>query len=231
MRLPSYPNVEKLSKSLNRKLTKKEKIIIEDADDEIQMNKSIKELITNLKNKEIYIPRLSVDDGNCLYDSICYHITDINIIELRKLLSNFLKIYKDSKNIFINQELTFKEMFIIQNEIEYLHDKENDVIYKYTYDIMCADLACNNSWKRLPTEIILYCISYIFDINIKICHNNGYTHDICSIEKPLKTIYLGLINESHYIPLDIDNNKHKILLYNECIDKYNIWRQKQIDKL
>jgi hypothetical protein len=139
-------------------------------------------------------------------------------------------LYKNYKNIFTNNDLTLNEMFTMQNEIEYLLDKKNNDLYIYNYDVMCADLACDGSWKRLPIEIILMCVSFIFDVKIIICHDNGYTHNIITTNTPQKTIYLGLLGEFHYIPLmkkqenDPDDITDNVMVYNKYIDSYEKWK-------
>jgi hypothetical protein len=228
---PRTPDVKKWAKFLDRKLTKKEKELIENTEDEYIMNRGIAKLIKKINNDNIYIPRLSVTDGNCLFDSICYHLQEIEPLELRKLISNFMRIYKYFKGIFNFNELSLNEMFEFQNEIEYLHDNDNDKLYKYTFDIMCSDLECEHSWKRLPTELVLLCVSYIFDIKINIYHDNGHMTEICSIENPIKEIYIGLLGEAHYIPLNIKNDSDPddifyIYQYNDYTDKYKKWIKK-----
>lgn len=229
---PRTPDTKKWSKYLKRKLTKKEKELIENTKEEYLMNKSIFNLVKEIQKYNIYVPKLSVTDGNCLFDSICYHLEEITPSKLRELIANFMRIYKNYKKLFKFNELSLNEMFEFQNEIQYLHDKKNDIVYKYTFDIMCSDLECDSSWKRLPTELILMCISYIFDIKIKIYHNNGHISEICSIDNPIKDIYIGLLDESHYIPLNIkkdtdpDNICNIIYIYNNYIDNYIRWCKK-----
>ncbi len=217
---PRTPDVKKWEIYLERKLKKKEKILIENAMDEYLMNKSIKNILNKFKNENISIPKLSVTDGNCLFDSLNYHL---NNNELRKLIANFMRIYKNYNGIFKSNEFSLYDMFTFQNEIEYLKDKNTNNTYKYTFDIMCSDLECENSWKRLPTEIILLCVSYIFDIKINIYHDNGHKTEILSVDEFKKEIYLGLIDESHYIPLDVNLNYDKINLYDECTKIYKDW--------
>lgn len=236
-KIPKTPNIKKWESYLNRKLNIKEKRLFINTKNEIELNKIIMDLIINLKDSDLYIPKLTFSDGNCLYESIIYHIPDITIKELRKTLANFMYLYKNYKNIFTNNDLTLMDMFIMQNEIEYLFDKKNDVVYNYNFDVMCADLSCDGSWQRLPIEIILMCVSFIFDIKITICHDNGYTHDIVSCEKPERTIYLGLLGEFHYIPLnkkkltDSDDITDNILVYNNYIDDFDKWRNKFVKDL
>lgn len=224
---PKTPDIKKWEKYLDRKLKKKEKELLENVEDEYNMNKGIKLILKKFKNESIYIPRLSVTDGNCFYDSISYHLPDTNKNELRKLISNFMRIYKNYKGIFKSSNFSLNEMFEFQNEIEYLQNKKNNTTYKYTFDIMCSDLECDCSWKRLPMEIILMCVSYIFDSTIIIFHDNGHKTEICSIEEPIKNIYIGLLGEAHYIPIDkINDSKPTKIIYNDYDEEYKKWIEK-----
>ena len=128
--LPKTTNIKIWEKYLDRSLTFQEKKLLYNAGQEIQLNKHIYNLIENNKNKKLYIPDLTYSNGNCLYESLCYHIGDITPHEIRKLTSTFLRIYRNYPNIFINQDITLKEMFDIQNEISYLYDKINNTLDK-----------------------------------------------------------------------------------------------------
>jgi len=229
---PRIPNSKKWAKYLKRDLMPKEKELIDNTEEEYLVNKSIFDLVKKIQKYGIYIPRLSINDGNCLFDSICHHLKTINLQELRKLISNFMRIYKNYKGLFNFCQYSLNEIFESQNEIQYLYDKENDIVYKYTFDIMCSDLECDLSWKRLPIELILMCVSYIFDSKIKIYHNSGYSSEICSIDEPTDNIHIGLLDESHYIPLNIkkdtdpNNICNAIYIYNNYIDDYIRWCKK-----
>ena len=234
MEYPKTTNIKKWEEFLNRKLDKKEKKLLYNTSQEIQLNKCIYNLIKNIKNKNLYIPTLSVTDGNCLYDSICYKLIDLTPIKIRKEVSTFMRFYRLYPSLFPNQELTLNDMFLCYNEIDYIYDKNTNNLYKYTYDIMCSDIACNNSWERLPIELILMCISFIYDIKIIICHDNGYTHEINTCEIPTNIIYLGLLGEFHYIPIEIkkDSDPDDVLdyikIYNNFMDNFHNWIQERI---
>lgn len=231
--IPRKPHIEKWEKYLNRKLTNKEKILLRNTECEMDINKDIMNLAINLKNDKLYIPCLSISDGNCLYESLNYHLKENNLLDIRINISNFMKLFKNYKNLFINQDLTLNDMFTFQNEIPYLLDKTTDILYDYTYDVMCSDLQCDGSWHRLPVELILMCVSYLYDIKIIICHDNGFMHDICTSENINNNIYIGLLGEFHYIPLDIkkdedpDDITDNVPIYNKFIDKYHTWKKEQ----
>ena len=239
MEYPKTTKVKKWEEFLNRKLDKKEKKLLYNASQEIQLNKYIYNLIKNIKNKNLYIPTLSLSDGNCLYESICYKLnkltntTNLMPEDIRKDISIFMRIYKSYPSIFQNQDLSLYDMFICQNEIDYIYDKNTNILYKYTYDIMCSDIECNNSWERLPVELILMLVSFIYDIKVVICHDNGYMHEINTSENIIDIVYLGLLGEFHYIPLDIkkdtDDNDitEYIKIYNEYMDDFHAWIEQQ----
>jgi hypothetical protein len=243
MDYPKSTNIKKWEGYLKRSLTNKEKKLLINAGQEIQLNKYIYNLINNSTNKNLYIPDLTYSNGNCLFESICYHLNKLNINitpqDIRKIISTFLKIYKTYPEIFPNNTMTLYEMFNIQNEINYVYDKSSNELYVYNYDIMCSDLYCDNSWERLPTELILMCISFVFDIKIIISHDNGYTHDICTSHNIEHTIYIGLLGEFHYVPLDIKKNNddksdditNYIILYNNFMDDFHQWIKLQLNKI
>ena len=244
MEYPKSTNIKKWEQYLDRKLDITEKRLLNNASQEVQLNKCIYNLIKNVKNKNLYIPTLSVSDGNCLYDSICYKLKDNKPLKLiptdiRNLVSNFMKLYKKYPGVFSSHnmnltDMTLEDMFMCQNDIDYIYDKNTNKLYKYTYDVMCADLACDNSWQRLPVELILMCISFLYDVKIVICHDNGYMHEIITSENITDTIYLGLLGEFHYIPLEIKKDTDEpdiidyIKIYNNYMDTFHAWIEQRV---
>lgn len=252
MEYPKTTNIKRWEEFLNRKLQKNEIKLLYRTSNEIQLNKLIYNLVDNIKNKNLYIPTLTASDGNCLFESICYKLKNIQKEILRNEIAVFMRMYKSYPSLFPNQELSLNDMFMCYNEIDYIYDKNTNKLYKYTYDIMCSDLSCDNSWERLPVEIILMCASFIYDIKFIIYHNNGYTHEINTSENINDIVYLGLLGEFHYIPLDIkinidnrddntdnnsdnrdnnsDDNTNYIKIYNNYMDKFNIWIRERINE-
>jgi hypothetical protein len=231
MSKPRTPNNKKWEIYLERKLTPKEKALFRKAQNEISINKDIMNLVINLKNDKLYIPELSVSDGNCLYESLNYHIKEKDLLNIRKSVANFMRLFKNQKNIFTNNEYSLYELFIFQNEIQYILDKKTDILYNYTFDVMCSDLECDGSWERLPIELILMCVSYLYDVKITICHDNGFMHNITNTNNTHKEIYIGLLGEFHYIPLEIKKNgdshyiTDNVIVYNKYIDKFHEWKK------
>jgi len=125
MEYPKSTNIKKWEYYLERKLDVTEKRLLCNASQEIQLNKCIYKLIGNIKNKNLYIPTLSVSDGNCLYDSICYKLNSTPY-DIRKNISNFMKLYKKYPDIFPSNDMTLEDMFTFQNEIDYIYDKNTN---------------------------------------------------------------------------------------------------------
>jgi hypothetical protein len=80
--------------------------------------------------------------------------------------------------------------------------------------------------------------AFIFKININIIHNSSsYEHKINMYEEDnkLKTLYLGHLNEMHYVPLQQITNNHDIIedLYHDEIEiefykwSSKMWKNKQ----
>lgn len=222
---------------LGRKLSKEEASILGNFCMEIHMNEMIDELYKQCEIKKIcYIPMLTNLDGNCLFESLIYYKLCDNVMDFRKSLSFIMYIYKDYKNFLPGIDMTLGELFDQINEIEYVqcrNDKNNNKkFYKYTYNVMCQDLSNNHSWSKLPTQLLLLVISYIFKVEIIILNNkNSYETKINAFESIennkfiLKKIYLGNLNESHYIPLDIlnDNEIPEPLYYYYSKDDFLNW--------
>lgn len=229
MNHPRSPNIKRWEIYLKRRLSLSEKKLLKKTECEISINKDIMNLAINLKNDKLYIPELSVSNGNCLYESLNYHLKEKNLLDIRKSVANFMRLFKNQKNIFSNNEYSLHELFMFQNEIQYILNRKDNKLYNYTFDIMCTDLECDGSWERLPVELILMCISYLYDVKITLCHDNGFMHHIINSDTPKKEIYIGLLGEFHYIPLEIkkdedpDTITDNVIVYNKYIDKYHEW--------
>jgi hypothetical protein len=128
---------------------------------------------------------------------------------IRKNLAFLLLAVKTEIGFFQNlQNLTPEEIFLNQNDIEFVKKIGTKDVYIYNYDVMILDLSARYYWKRLPTEFLLMTISRIYQVEILIYHNktdfinninvwNNLTH----FNDPLEKIRLGQICEEHYFPL------------------------------
>ncbi|QKF93693.1 OTU domain-containing protein [Fadolivirus algeromassiliense] len=239
LKFPRTINHKVWAEYLGRQLNWDERCILEDYRAENRMNDMMKELYTQCNIKgNLYVPMLTNIDGNCLIESLNYYGIGENVKQLRNMLSVLMYIYKDYKGFLPNNDLSLKELFDMTNEIEIVcsrkktDDDEHLEYYKYTYNVMCQDLSNSHSWQRLPTQLILMVVSYVFKVEIIIVSNMGsYENVINAFEsvtpKPsLFTVYLGHLGESHYIPLDILNpDKEELdpLFYRDAKHKLIEW--------
>ena len=192
---------------LGRHLTEEEMYYLEEFKSESKFNTYIKKLHNKAKQKGLYIPYLTNLYGNCMFESLEHHNLFRDQEEFRKNLAYLMFIFKDKKNLFPDQESSLSELFTLTNEVEYVITR-NKKIYKYNYDVMCQDLSNEYTWTRLPTQLIMMVISLFFNVRFHIISdNNDYEHIInTSIEDQPLDIYLGHIEELHYVPLEIKKN-------------------------
>jgi hypothetical protein len=220
---------------LKRKLKKKECELINNAKCEYNMNRSIKNIHENVQSKGLYIPMLTVNNGNCLFHSLCYYNLADDIDSLKLAISNLMIFFKDKKKFLPNQEETVSELFTLYNDIEYVLDYNGKKLYKYTYDAMCIDILVDDGWKRINTQLMLSILSVALNIKFTIHHDNGHSTNICPCEKETtRSIYLAQIGECHYIPLDEISNENSETLscpkYTDEINKFVAWGNKMKNK-
>lgn len=226
---------------LERRLSWNEVDIIECYRAEIHMNKHMVGLYKQCEQKKLFVPMLSELYGNCMFESLLYHNVSNSTRELRSVLSLVLYLYKDFKGFLPCVDDSFKEIFDRLNEIEYVeliddhrnNDYHEKKYYKYTFNVMCQDITNKYSWSRLPTQLILLLVSFLYRLEIIIINNHSdYEHKINAFEalqndeKPmLRTIYLGHINESHYVPLDVIKDDIDVmpLYYTESKANFKKW--------
>lgn len=214
---------------LGRKLKKHEYFIIKEAEGEHRMNVKIMNINDVAKQNGLYIPQLSGLVGNCIFECLRYHKLCDNIEHFRCGLAYLLILFKDTKYFIPNQELTLEEIFNFTNNIETVFCKKNKRLYKYSFIAMCLDLAKNCSWTRLNTELVFLAMSVLFNIRIIILHNNGHKTEIKTIENDDTTnVYLGLIDEIHYIPIAVrtgNQNENSCPKYLDSIRVFHNWAQ------
>lgn len=227
---------------LGRKLKKKEKELFSDMKSETSMNKMLKDLHEKVNSQGLYVPELTKPYGNCMFESLVYHNLMPDEDSLRNLVSLMMLKFADHKNFFPNQEESLREIFNFSNEITHVYCSNDECFYKYTYETMCCDIVCDYSWTRLPTQLILLVISFLFKINIKIIDSStGYEFNVNSYENTteqdkINVIYLGHFDELHYVPLDVYQNvingPMQLYYHEEESNFYKwaveMWRQKQL---
>lgn len=229
MLFPKTLNQNAIQEYLNRKLTVQEKNMLENFEIESAFNDKLEQLYVLCNSKNLYIPILTNLDGNCLFESLVYHGIGTSIQQLRQVLSFLLYIFKDHKYLFPDNDSTLKELFDVTNEVSYVKcsDGKN---YAYTYDTMCQDITNMHAWNKLPTELILMLVSYIFKVEIIILHDVGtYENNINMFKNSegtninIKKIYLGQIQESHYFPLDHNSNNIEFTYYDTNLKMIKEW--------
>ena len=203
---------------LGRSLNYEEKSLIEDCRSEKHLNDMLNDLYKQCINTNYYVPILTDVIGNCLFESLVYYKIGSSVEELRTMLSMIFYIFQDYKNFLPGMSESLSELFSFSNEIEYVSTKNKTTdekeFYKYTYTIMCQDLGNFCCWSRLPTQLILLVVSYLYKVEIIILHSdNGHETKINAYDtQNIKTskIYLGLLGESHYVPIDILDSEEEM---------------------
>ena len=155
--------------------------------------------------------------------------------KFRKDLAYFMYIFGDHKNFLPTHAESLRELFTLyRNDVEYVYSKKESKMYKYTYELMCVDLSTEFSWTRLPTQIIMMVISYILNVKFLTISNatkhntNNYVSEICNATDDPMEIYLGHIDEIHYVPLEKvpDGNnidELQVLKYSDAKYKFYKW--------
>lgn len=235
LRYPKTFNQKKWTTYLGRGLNYDEIKIIRKAQLENSMNKKMKYLYNVCNELNLYVPLLTKLNGNCLFESLVYNGIGNDVYDLRKGFAHIMVLLKDYKYLIPNVDLTLNEMHAFGNDIDYVYTEIDDVkhLYKYSYEIMCHDLANLYSWSKLPTELLLRAMSYLFKIKFEIVHNdNGHVTEIYApndiendTDYEYKIIKLGLLGESHYVPLEDINNDDLIspIYYTKSKNKFFKW--------
>lgn len=223
---------------LGRKLSRKEFGIIHGVIQEKEFNDRMQELYTVCEKKRLYIPELTHLRGDCLFESLHYHGIGNDVDDLRNSLATIMYLYKDYKNFFPSQETTLKELFSAMNDIEYVvkrdhYDNNGEEFYKYSYNIMCQDIATCQSWDLLPTHLLLMVVSLLYKVEICIINNssewvntiNVFEECDQELKKDVTRIYIGHLNESHYLPVDVLEDDEVIdpIYYNVARVRFIRW--------
>jgi hypothetical protein len=205
---PRNINVRVWTKYLKKRLTNHELSILQNIRDEKIMNSKMKELHDKVREHNLYVSELTKLHGNCLFESLIYYGLADSVSSIREGLAYVMYQFQDYKNFFPSQEESLGELFQYTNEIEHVICSNNKKLYKYSFNVMCQDIVDDMSWAKLPTQLILMTLSLIYKIEIVIYNNeNDWVNKVNvweNTDTEVKTIYIGHILESHYVPLDID---------------------------
>lgn len=226
-------------KKVNSKLTDKTIELFDAVSFDHKLNCGIKKIYDKGKDFGLHIPELTTIVGNCLFESLesVLKTIGINIKHnvLRKSIATVFYLMGDCKN-FASNGLTIKDMFTFSNDIKHVYCNITKKLYLYTFETMCVDLYSEKSWTRYQTHFILIMVSLLFKIKINIFFSSQHITEIChsSIvnDETVGNVYLGNIDELHYIPLVKNNsNKPECKFYVNHIEKFHKWAQKVSDKV
>ena len=243
-------------KILSRQLDNEEKKLFYRVWNENLLNIDIKMLQSQIIKNNCYIKSITNNVGNCLFESLASFglgDNDLNIEPsemIRKNVACILLLVKKEKGFFPNLKYnTPEEIFINQNDIEFVKEKNTKLVYEYDYTMMIYDLSSNYSWTRLPTEFILMAISRIYQVEILIYHNkNDFINKINIWDKTknfndIDKIRLGQINEEHYFPLlelpdelkynndVLDEIINNYIKYDDDTKKFKKWSKIMIESI
>lgn len=142
------------------------------------------------------------------WETVFEYMQEENIKKYRKFLAYFIYQNK-SRCIFPGNPMSLETMFECFNETQYakiVDDNKKEEYHKYSFDIMCKSLATNCNWNDLLTQMILMVISLIHKVHIVTAFITGGTATIRGYQPDdpnIKKIYLGVINDYHYMAADV----------------------------
>ena len=243
LRYPKTINKSVWGSYLGRELTKKEISKLEGVRSEYRLNKMMDKLYKHCKTKKLYICELTDNDGDCLFSSLVYHGIGKTVKTLRKGLSIIMYQLRNEKYLFnrddANDDRTLKELVELQiadigivcSSNKELSKEGKKKFYKYGYNAMCEDLSNEGSWSRLPGETILHLISLLYNVEIiTISDVSDYEiHINARDNKEAEKIYLGLINDYHYFPLDKLEADEELepIYYKKKYKRFKKWAEKR----
>lgn len=207
---------------LKRELTRDEMKIFHTIWAESALNQDIEKLQQILKTCNYIIKSKTNNNGNCLFESLKesgigfnhFNIPEEEFIRLE--LSDVLNKERDNKNFFPNINMSPKEIFTNTN-----------IESGINYDSMLDDLKTNHSWKKLPAELILMCVSKVYNVGIIIHHNKSHHQNMinCCVENTERVVHLGQINEEHYLPVVeyFDGDNCSNIEYTTGIEMFEKW--------
>ncbi len=230
---------------LERDLTIDEHILLKEVKAEKYFNMLMKKMYNVCEHYGLCVPKLTIMNGNCLFESLeCHGIGECSP-KFRSGLAYFMYVYQDYKNLLPGDSCTLAEKFTISNignEGTELVVCKNDNMakgerkfYKYTYNVMCQDLSNEYSWSKLESQLILTFISFLYRLDIHVIGITPQTHSYIKInayensdvQPELTTIYLANINNMHYVSLRplIDGEQIRQMLYLSTYQKFSEWAE------
>lgn len=199
------------------------------------MNRMLQRLTEHSIPKGYKVFELTKLQGNCFFESLVDLGFGESIEHLREAISYILYEFRDYPGFFPNQPTeTLRNLFVATNEIEVVYDVDKKKVLKYTYELMCRDLTSDGAWERLPTQLIMLLLSYLFDLKFVIFnseHDNMLEVEYDPKEKKKITenetqsetedtekktisekeiVCLGHLSDCHYVPMvELDGELHE----------------------
>jgi hypothetical protein len=241
------PDIDLWESFLNRTLEPKEKEFIMGIILEKDTNQQIDLIHKNMLKSGIFcIPKLTSSRGNCLFESL--EILELgDSMEIRNKVAEILLAKRNDKTFFSHLDISPEEIFTNANDVQTIFDKKEQQYYPYDYDRMIMDLKKKYSWKHLPTELILMAISRIYSIAFNIFNNKSEYISIVNTwnnsDSMIRQIYLGHINEEHYIPVikipqELSEDMqivhefiNKLPKYNGATNRFNSWAKNLVNNI
>lgn len=217
MGFPRTVHILTWTEYLGRLLDVDEKKILYDVKTEYHNNLKLTELCNNCRQVDMYIPKLTNLNSHNLFESLVYHNIGSSVETLRKGVACMMYIFRDCTS-FLDNGTTLYDLFSTINNTQYVRRTDDKTVFRYTYSVMCKDLMNNDSWERVPVELVLCVVSKLYKVDIvvftesdKHCYKT-YT--------PVRTVYIGRFN-NNYVP--VDNIKTEQLMYRESMIKFLKW--------
>ncbi len=139
---PEKPDIDLWESFLNRNLTYEEKELMLEVVVENDLNKQIKALKYNILDLNCFIPKLTNNNGNCLFESLaCLGLGENNLgIEhdkiIRDNLSSVLLYVRNCSDFFPNVNISPEEIFNNSNDVEFIRFKKTNEVWEYNYFII-----------------------------------------------------------------------------------------------
>ena len=175
-------------------------------------NWSLKRLYEKIIFMNLTPVTLVPEDGDCFFSSLNALGIGKGVMDLREGLAYLMYLFRDYKGFFPKDDQTLKEKFTLLSMDEspkFVFCKKVEKVYKYSYELMCQDLADKYSWTKLPMDLIMLVLSALYKIELLIIRDDapGFTlvnafDNVPEKERPpIKRINLGYLRSFHYIPL------------------------------
>lgn len=166
----------------------------------------------NLRKQGLRIATEVPNDGNCFFHSMVHLGYGDSARTLRIALANVMFMLGTVKGVFSNQpNVSLRDLFSMCNEISTVYDvRKRWRLRAYTYTRMCRDMRTSGSWMRLPMNLMMHVLSWLFNAEFIITTSTRGQPPLRIVWNDARTSYvhtirLGKLGELHYLPLCTDD--------------------------